>query len=76
YEAGKSIFSAYCGSAYQTEDKSLLVDYAVASGATEALLLGLGRDHRPVFEFRYPTTGCDTSWNARPVPLDDMQIER
>ena len=40
YSADKEIYSSICSSAYQTADKSLLIDYAVADHATEALLVG------------------------------------
>ncbi len=76
YDANQAIYSAYCGSAYETTDGSLLVDYAEADQATQALLVGLGPGHNVVFEFEYPTIGCDTSWNARPIALDDLQITR
>ena len=30
--------------------------------------------HNVVFDFAYPTNGCDTSWNAVPIALDDFVI--
>ena len=74
YDAGQMIFSPVCSSAYEAADRSILVDYATASGATEALLVGLDSSHNVVFEFKYPTSGCNTSWNARPIPLDDLKV--
>jgi arylsulfate sulfotransferase len=76
YEAGQMIYSPVCSSGYIGPDKSLLVDYAVADNLTEAILVGLGPNHDVVFEFSYPTSGCSTSWNARPIALDNLQVNR
>lgn len=76
YDAGQTVYSAYCGSAYESHDKSILVDYAEANDGTEAILVGLDPRHDVVFEFAYPTHTCSTSWNARPIALDDLQISR
>lgn len=76
YDAGQTIFSAVCSSAYSAPDKSILVDYAVADKGTQALLVGLDPNHSVVFEFQYPTSGCNTSWNSRPIALDNLKIER
>jgi arylsulfate sulfotransferase len=76
YDAGKTIYSEICSSAYEAADKSILVDYAVADNLTEALLVGLDSSHNIVFEYQYPTSGCSTSWNARPIPLDDLKIDQ
>jgi len=51
YEAGQAISSTICGSAYQTDDRSLLVDYAFADSGTQALLVGLDPEHKKAFEF-------------------------
>lgn len=76
YDAGQTIFSPVCSSAYELPDRSVLVDYATADNLTEALLVGLDPNHNVVFEFEYPTHTCNTSWNARPMPLDDLRIIR
>ena len=76
YDAGQMIYSQICSSAYEASEKSILVDYAVADDETKALLVGLDANHNVVFEFEYPTNGCGTSWNARPIALDDLNIER
>jgi arylsulfate sulfotransferase len=75
YDAGQAILSRICSSAYETA-KSILVDYAVADNSTKALLVGLDSNQDVVFEFEYPTSNCDTSWNARPIALDDLKIDR
>lgn len=74
FDAGRTIYSSICSSAYELPDKSVLVDYATADDMTEALLVGLDPDHNVVFDFAYPTTHCNTSWNARPIALDDLKI--
>jgi len=74
YDAGQTIYSAICSSAYESADKSVLVDYSVADNMTQAILVGLNPNHDIVFQFDYPTSGCSTSWNARPFPLDDLSI--
>jgi hypothetical protein len=76
YDAGQTIFSAICSSAYAAPDRSILVDYAVADNGTQALLVGLDSNHSVVFEFEYPTSSCSTSWNSRPIALDDLKIDR
>ena len=76
YDADKTIFSPVCSSAYEAGDKSILVDYAVADNGRQALLVGLDSAHRVVFQFEYPTSGCNTSWNALPIQLDDLKIEQ
>lgn len=74
YDAGQTIDSSVCSSAYESSDKSVLVDYATADNLKEAILVGLDPNHNVVFEFQYPTTGCNTAWNARPIALEDLQI--
>ena len=50
------------------------VDYATADNDTHARLVGLDSGHNVVFEFEYPTTGCNTAWNAIPISLDNLSI--
>lgn len=76
YDAGQTIYSSVCSSAYELPDKSLLIDYATADNGADALLVGLDADRNIEFEIQYPTVGCNTSWNARPFPLDDLVISR
>lgn len=74
YDAGQTIYSPICSSAYVASDKSMLVNYAVADNETQALLVGLDPNQNVVFEFAFPTAGCGTSWNSRPIALDNLQI--
>jgi arylsulfate sulfotransferase len=74
FDHGQTIASAYCSSAYESPGKSVLVSYALANGPAQARLVGLDASHRIVFEFQYPTVGCNTSWNAVPVPFEAMVL--
>jgi hypothetical protein len=74
FDYGQSIYSYICSSVYEASGKSLLIDYATADNDTRTRLVGLDRGHNVVFDFVYPTSGCDTSWNAVPIALDDFVI--
>jgi len=74
FDYGKSIYSAVCGSAYEASDGSVLVDYAYADNGTHSRLVGLNSNHQVVFDFQYDTAGCNTSWNAVPIPLQDLRF--
>ena len=74
FKNGETIFSSICSSAYKAPAESLLIDYATADNLTNARLVGLDSNHNVVFDFQYPTTQCNTSWNAVPVPLDSFII--
>jgi arylsulfate sulfotransferase len=76
FDDNQSIFSEVCSSAYESAGKSILVDYAVADKGTHARLVGLNASHQVVFDFQYPNTqACDTSWNAIPIPFDQLHFE-
>jgi arylsulfate sulfotransferase len=74
FDYGQSIFSPICSSAYEASAGSLLVDYAFTAGGSAARLVGLDGGHNVVFDFQYPTQGCNTSWNATPIGLDNFAI--
>ena len=68
--------SAYCSSAYEA-GKSVLVDYAQADNGSSVRVLGLDESHQVVFDFAYRNTAaCDTSWNAAPVPFDQLHFDQ
>jgi hypothetical protein len=75
FDYGQSLFSAACSSAYEASGKSILVDYAMANDGRTAHLVGLSADHDVVFDIAYATSGCNTSWNAVPIPLDNLHFE-
>ncbi|HTQ37289.1 MAG TPA: aryl-sulfate sulfotransferase [Steroidobacteraceae bacterium] len=74
FDYGQSIYSELCSSAYEAAGKSLLVSYALADRKKEARLVGLNAAHQVVFDFQYanPDDKCSVSWNAVPVPFDDL----
>ena len=55
--------------------RRVLIDYAVADSGTEARRVGLDSSHNVVFDFQYSTGSCDSSWNAVPFALDNLQID-
>jgi hypothetical protein len=78
FNYGQSIYSAICGSSYESQGNSYLVDFAYADSGAAARLVGLDSNHNVVFDFQYaspPTVGCGTAWNAIPVSLENMQIK-
>ena len=76
YDAGKTIYSALCSSSYEAAEKSLLLDYSFADSGKQAILVGLNAARETVFSFEYASSMCTTGWNARPVALDDLQIDQ
>jgi hypothetical protein len=75
FDHDQELLSTICSSVYEGADQSLLVNYAVAENWTKARLMGLDADHEVVFDFEYPTSFCNTSWNAVPIPFDDLTFE-
>ncbi|WP_172843873.1 aryl-sulfate sulfotransferase [Variovorax sp. HW608] len=75
FDDNKSIYSSVCSSAYEAPaGASVLVSYAVADNGTHARLIGLDGSQAVAFDFEYPTSGCNTSWNARPIPFESMHF--
>jgi hypothetical protein len=75
FDDAQAVFSPFCSSAYQAPaDNAMLVDFAIADQATHAYVIGLGADQQLAFDFRYETTGCNTSWNAKPIPFEAMRF--
>ena len=75
FDYGQTIDSGICSSAYQASiGDSILASYAVADAGTHARLVGLGANRSVVFDFQFTTSGCNTSWNAAPIPFEAMQF--
>jgi hypothetical protein len=53
---------------------SILISYARVDNRQFARLVGLNGEHEVVFDFQYDARGCNTSWNAVPVPLENMSF--
>lgn len=75
FDYGRTVLSDVCSSVYESRGKSMLVSYAVASGRTKARLVGLTGARDVVFDFEYPTTGCNTAWNAVPIDFDRLRFD-
>jgi len=75
FEHQPALTSQFCSSAYQAGD-SILVNYAMADQGATTRVLGLNASRQPAFEISYVNTGgCNTSWNAVPVPFDQLQFD-
>lgn len=75
FDHGQTILSIVCSSARQSANGSLLIDYAVAENLTATRIVGTDPSHAVVFDFRYPTTGCNTAWNSQILPLEALEID-
>ncbi len=75
FDDDRSTASAYCSSARQLADGSLLVDYAYVDDGSATILMGLDAQHRVAFSYRYTTQGCSTAWNAQPIGLEAMVFD-
>ena len=78
FDYDQTIYSRICSSAYEARDQSVLVSYSMASGGAKARLVGLNAAREVVFDLEYNNTSgiaCSTSWNAIPIPLDNLIYE-
>jgi hypothetical protein len=75
YDHGQDIKTPMCGSAYEGNDQSLLIDYATADSSTHTRLVGLDANHAVAFDYEYANANCSTGWNARPIAFDALDIE-
>ncbi len=75
FDYDQTIYSRICSSAYEAPDQSVLVSYSMASDGAKARLVGLNTAREVVFDVEYNNTSgiaCSTSWNAIPIPLDNL----
>jgi hypothetical protein len=76
FDYGRTLQSPMCSSARQLDDGSVLVDYAQAAEKTQTHIVGLNPAHEVVFDYQYVnSSGCQTSWNAQPIALDQLSID-
>lgn len=75
FDYGRSVLSEYCSSVYESRGQSMLVSYALAGGRTKARLVGLTAAREVAFDIEYPTTGCNTAWNAVPIDFDRLRFD-
>jgi hypothetical protein len=74
FDYGQTLYSDHCSSVYEAPGESLLISYARVDNRQHARLVGLNSEHAVVFDFQYEARGCNASWNAVPVPFEDMQF--
>lgn len=75
FDHDENIYSSVCSSVYEAPvGGSVLISYAVADSATHARLIGLDESRNVAFDFEYATSGCNTSWNAQPIPFESMRF--
>ena len=75
FDYGQSIYSAFCGSVYQSPGSSYLVDYADTNNGAAARIVGLDSNHNVAFDFQYSSpSGCVAAWNAIPIPMENLKI--
>ena len=75
FDYDQSVYSDHCSSVYESPGQSFLISYARAEENLKARLVGLNSQHQVVFDFQYDSQGCGTSWNAVPIPLQNMRFE-
>jgi arylsulfate sulfotransferase len=76
YLNGQTVSSPFCSSIYEDSPLNYLVDYANAGpvSAKFARVLGLNAAGTKIFDYRYPTTSCNTAWNAIPIHLENLRF--
>jgi hypothetical protein len=77
YTRNQSVSTPYCGSVYEDVPFNYLIDYALVGGSNQsstamAEIVGLDASGKKIFDYRYPTQGCETVWNAIPVHLERL----
>jgi len=75
YEANQTLYSAICSSVYEDDPFNYLVDYAdltTVPGGVFAELIGLDSLGEKVFDYRYPTVGCNTAFNSIPLHFEGL----
>jgi hypothetical protein len=75
YEHKPDVWSDICSSAYQVRQGSYLVNYASAYGRTRARLVGLDANGAVAFAYEYPTTRCDTIFDAVPIDFGTLVLD-
>jgi arylsulfate sulfotransferase len=74
FDYGQTLYSDHCSSVYEGPEQSILISFARVDNRTHARLVGLNALHEVVFDFQYEARGCNASWNAVPVPLENMSF--
>lgn len=78
YSMSASVYSPFCGSVYEDAPLNYLVDYALVNGPTApnpfAELVGLDALGAKIFHYQYPTSACNTIFNAIPLHLGNTAL--
>ena len=75
YPMDESINNQFCGSVYEDLPLNYLVDYAddmdPSGQSFHARILGLDGTGAKIFDYEYPTVGCQEIFNASPLHLEN-----
>ena len=71
YPGTETVYSLFCGSAYEDALKNLLVDYSAIAGNAE--IIGFDGTRAKIFEYHYPTVGCTVAYNSFPLHLESTR---
>lgn len=77
YTRDESIYSQFCGSIYEDAPLNYLIDYAFITAEntdTMAQLVGLDDSGTQVFDYQYPTGGCNTAYNSLPLHAEHFTL--
>lgn len=77
YPDNESIYSQFCGSVYEDAPLNYLIDYAFItkdSDPTTAQIIGLDATGAQVFDYEYPTGGCNTAYNSLPLHAEHFTL--
>ena len=78
YPRDESIYSQFCGSIYEDEPQNYLIDYAfittTGTSVTTAQLVGLDAGGNQIFDYQYPTGGCNTAYNSLPFHAEQLTL--
>lgn len=71
YPAGSNFITPFCSSIYADAPFNYLIDYAQVGGRA-AELIGLTPSGEKVFDYSYPTRGCEDAYRALPVHWESL----
>lgn len=77
YPWNESIYSQFCGSIYEDAPLNYLIDYAFITEGdlpTTAQLVGLDATGDQIFDYEYPTGGCNTAYNSIPLHAEQFSL--
>jgi arylsulfate sulfotransferase len=77
YPENESIYNQFCGSVYEDAPLNYLIDYAFItppSGPITAQLIGLDASGDQVFDYQFPTSGCNTAYNSVPLHAEHFSL--